>query len=89
MMVANSPQATAPQIVTWPCLGRRVESSEALAGLSEEARAGLAQFTFEHLLGYGMSYADAVEIRTSVLGGAGLNGEGAERQARPDVGAMS
>jgi alpha-beta hydrolase superfamily lysophospholipase len=55
--------------VTWPYLGRRDESPQALAGLSEAARAGLAQFGFERLLGYGMAYADAVEMRARVLEG--------------------
>jgi esterase/lipase len=49
--------------------GRRTESEEAIARLSAESQAALRQFSFERLLGYGVAYADVVELRARVLEG--------------------
>ena len=50
-------------------LGRRTESEEVIARLSAESQAALRQFSFERLLGYGVAYADVVELRARVLEG--------------------
>jgi alpha-beta hydrolase superfamily lysophospholipase len=50
-------------------LGRRTESEEAIARLSVESQAGLRQFSLERLMGYGLAYADAIELRARVLDG--------------------
>ena len=50
-------------------LGRRTESEEVIARLSVESQAALRQFSFERLLGYGVAYADVVELRARVLEG--------------------
>jgi esterase/lipase len=50
-------------------LGRRTESEEVTARLSAESQAALRQFSFERLLGYGVAYADVVELRARVLEG--------------------
>src|SRR6202166_832291 len=50
-------------------LGRRAESDEAIARLSVESQAGLRQFSLERLMGYGLAYADAIELRARVLDG--------------------
>lgn len=48
---------------------RLAETSEALERLSAESQAGLRQFSLERMTGYGIDYADAVELRAGVLAG--------------------
>jgi len=48
-------------------LGRRTESEEAIARLSVESQAALRQFSLERLMGYGLAYADVIELRARVL----------------------
>ena len=50
-------------------LGRRTESEHEIARLSLESQAALRQFSFERLMGYGLAYADVVELRARVLEG--------------------
>jgi esterase/lipase len=50
-------------------LGRRTESEEGIARLSVESQAALRQFSLERLMGYGLAYADAIELRARVLEG--------------------
>src|SRR5229473_1160237 len=50
-------------------LGRRTESEEAIARLSVESQAALRQFSLERLMGYGLTYADGIELRARVLEG--------------------
>jgi pimeloyl-ACP methyl ester carboxylesterase len=52
-------------------LGRRPETDDALRLLSGESQAALRQFSVERLLGYGVDYADAIELRAQVLDGRG------------------
>ena len=49
--------------------GKRPESPEAITALSLESQAGLRQFSLERMTGYGIDYADAVELRARILGG--------------------
>jgi esterase/lipase len=50
-------------------LGRRTESEEGIARLSVESQAALRQFSLERLMGYGLGYADVIELRARVLEG--------------------
>ena len=50
-------------------LGRRTEGEHEIARLSLESQAALRQFSFERLMGYGLAYADVVELRSRVLEG--------------------
>jgi alpha-beta hydrolase superfamily lysophospholipase len=50
-------------------LGRRTETEEGIARLCVESQAALRQFSLERLMGYGMAYADAIELRARVLEG--------------------
>src|SRR6202047_2271168 len=50
-------------------VGRKAESEEAIARLSVESQAGLRQFSLERLMGYGLAYADAIEVRARMLEG--------------------
>jgi alpha-beta hydrolase superfamily lysophospholipase len=50
-------------------VGRRVETEEILAGLTVESQAGLRQFSLERIVGYGVDYSDAIELRGRVLKG--------------------
>src|SRR5260370_33502163 len=50
-------------------LGRRDESEEGIARLSVESQAALRQFSLEWLMGYGLAYADVIELRARVLEG--------------------
>jgi alpha-beta hydrolase superfamily lysophospholipase len=52
-------------------LGRRTESEDGIARLSVESQAALRQFSFERLMGYGLAYADVIELRGRVLEGEG------------------
>lgn len=59
-----------PMVVdTRQFLGRGVETEDILASLTVESQAGLRQFSFERMLGYGIEYSDAVELRARVLDG--------------------
>ncbi|MEV5411994.1 alpha/beta fold hydrolase [Thermopolyspora sp. NPDC052614] len=49
--------------------GRRAETDDAIAALPVESAAALRQFSLERLMGYGVDYADAVELRARVLDG--------------------
>jgi len=48
-------------------VGRQLESDDLVEALSGESRAGLRQFSLERMMGYGIDYADAVELRARVL----------------------
>src|SRR6266851_7479994 len=50
-------------------LGRRTESEDGIARLSVESQAALRQFSLERLMGYGLAYADVIELRARVLEG--------------------
>jgi esterase/lipase len=50
-------------------LGRRTETEDGIARLSVESQAALRQFSLERLMGYGLSYADVIELRARVLEG--------------------
>src|ERR1700730_16006035 len=50
-------------------LGRRAESEDGSARLSVEYKAALRQFSLERLMGYGLAYADGIELRARVLEG--------------------
>ena len=60
---------TPPSVETREFVGRRAETEEAMAALSGDAQAGLRQFSLERQMGYGIDYADAVELRARVLSG--------------------
>lgn len=47
--------------------GKKAESPEALAGLPPDTQAALRQFSLERMLAYGVDYADAIELRATVL----------------------
>ena len=50
-------------------LGKTEEKPEALAALSPESQAGLRQYSLERMTGYGVDYADAVELRARIVSG--------------------
>jgi esterase/lipase len=50
-------------------LGRRAENEDGIARLSAESQAALRQFSLERLMGYGLAYADVIELRARVLEG--------------------
>src|SRR6267154_1593043 len=50
-------------------LGRRAESEDGIARLPVESQAALQQFSLERLMGYGLAYADVIELRARVLEG--------------------
>ena len=50
-------------------LGRRTETEDGIARLSVESQAALRQFSLERLMGYGLAYADVIELRARVLEG--------------------
>ena len=56
-------------VETWEFVGRSVESEEALSALSVDSQAGMRQFSLERKTGYGVDYADAIELRARVLKG--------------------
>jgi alpha-beta hydrolase superfamily lysophospholipase len=56
-------------VVTREFVGRRAETEDVTSTLSVESQAALRQFSFERLTGYGVDYADAVELRARVLDG--------------------
>src|SRR5882757_4209569 len=49
--------------------GRVAESEEGIARLCVESQAALRQFSLERLMGYGLAYADVIELRARVLEG--------------------
>ena len=72
-MTSQTPaRVTRPtRLETREFLGRRTESEQDVAGLGVEPQIGLRQFSFERMLGYGIEYADVVELRARVLAGQG------------------
>jgi alpha-beta hydrolase superfamily lysophospholipase len=58
-----------PSIVTREFVGRHAETDDVTSTLSIESQAALRQFSLERTLGYGVDYADAVELRGRVLNG--------------------
>jgi len=50
-------------------LGRRTEGEDDIARLSPESQAALRQLSLERLMGYGLAYADVIELRARVLEG--------------------
>src|SRR5260370_30194602 len=50
-------------------LGRRTETEAGIARVCVESQAALRQFSLERLMGYGLGYADAIELRARVLEG--------------------
>lgn len=70
-MEATNPDSSrqSARVTVRQFLGRRTESDEAIARLSVESQAGLRQFSLERLMGYGLAYADAIELRARVLDG--------------------
>jgi alpha-beta hydrolase superfamily lysophospholipase len=50
-------------------VGRRDETAELIGTLSPESQAGLRQYALERITGYGVDYADAIELRARVLQG--------------------
>jgi len=61
--------ASRASVETWAFLGRRAETDDVIATLSIESQAALRQFSLERTMGYGVDYADAVELRSRVLDG--------------------
>jgi len=57
------------RIQRWNYIERAVELEDALSALSEESQAALRQYSLERTMGYGVDYADAVELRARVLAG--------------------
>lgn len=49
--------------------GRRIETEEAYESLAAESQAALRQYSLERTVGYGVDYADAIELRARVLDG--------------------
>lgn len=58
-----------PNIITRTFAGRQPETDEAISRVSPDAQAGLRQFPLERMMGYGVDYADAIELRARVLKG--------------------
>jgi esterase/lipase len=56
-------------VVTLTFVGPRAETEEATSRLSIESQAALRQFSLERTTGYGVDYADAVELRARVIEG--------------------
>ncbi|MFM9441137.1 alpha/beta hydrolase [Streptomyces acidiscabies] len=56
-------------IVTRDFVGSRAETDDVTSRLSAESQAGLRQFSLERMTGYGVDYADAVELRARVVEG--------------------
>lgn len=50
-------------------LGKRVEDAATVDRLTPESQAGLRQFSLERMTGYGIDYADAIELRARVIDG--------------------
>ncbi|WP_369264104.1 alpha/beta hydrolase [Streptomyces sp. R35] len=56
-------------VVTLDFVGSRTETEEATSKLSVESQAALRQFSLERMTGYGVDYADAIEVRARVVEG--------------------
>lgn len=67
-MTTKYTETLAP-IVTLEFAGRAVETDELVAALPAESQAALRQFSLERTMGYGVDYADAIELRARVLAG--------------------
>lgn len=65
-------------VVTLQFVGSRAETEEAISKLSAESQAGLRQFSLERMTGYGVDYADAVELRARVIEGQDWHAAAAE-----------
>lgn len=59
-----------PEVETRQFVGKRIENEAAIEGLSPISQAGLAQFSLERMTGYGVDYADAIELRARIQDGA-------------------
>ncbi|NUP16090.1 MAG: alpha/beta fold hydrolase [Streptomyces sp.] len=57
------------KVQTRTFVGRRAELDEVTSTLTIESQAALRQFSLERLMGYGVDYADAIELRARVLDG--------------------
>jgi alpha-beta hydrolase superfamily lysophospholipase len=49
--------------------GKRLETEAAFEGLAPISQAGLKQFSLERMMGYGVDYADAIELRARIIDG--------------------
>jgi alpha-beta hydrolase superfamily lysophospholipase len=49
--------------------GKRLETGAEFEGLAPISQAGLKQFSLERMLGYGVDYADAIELRARIIDG--------------------
>ncbi|KUN75211.1 alpha/beta hydrolase [Streptomyces griseoruber] len=56
-------------VVTLDFVGSRTETEDVTSKLSVESQAALRQFSLERMTGYGVDYADAVEVRARVVEG--------------------
>ncbi|USQ86330.1 alpha/beta hydrolase [Streptomyces phaeoluteigriseus] len=56
-------------VVTLTFVGSRAETEEATSRLPVASQAALRQFSLERMTGYGVDYADAVELRARVVEG--------------------
>lgn len=56
-------------VVTLSFVGKRAETENATSSLSVESQAALRQFSLERTTGYGVDYADAIELRARVIEG--------------------
>lgn len=50
--------------------GKRLETDALIDSLPSLAQAGLRQFSLERMIGYGLDYADAIELRARIIDGA-------------------
>ena len=50
-------------------VGKTEETEAAVSGLTPDAQAGLRQYSLERMVGYGLDYADAVELRARIVAG--------------------
>jgi alpha-beta hydrolase superfamily lysophospholipase len=50
-------------------VGRKEESAALIGALTPESQAGLRQYSLDRIMGYGVDYADAIELRARVLQG--------------------
>ena len=57
------------KITTRTFIGKKTENEEVYGRLSGESQAALRQFSVERLLGYGLVYADVIELRAAVIEG--------------------
>jgi len=69
MSEVTEPASGVVQIERRTFVGRSPETEEAYSKLSAEAQAALRQYSLERTMGYGIDYADALELRSRVLAG--------------------